>query len=95
MKAKDLHGGFGVGVVSWLKAQLMQSQVGEEGANNGFEVTQAQPVVSEHALHLVKLGQMRRVQRLVAEDSIDAEVALRRKLLLQGSKTKKVHQGKN
>ena len=46
------------------------------------EVAQGEPPVSDHALDLVELRKVGRVQRLVPEHPVDGEVFLRSELLL-------------
>ncbi len=82
MEAEDLHARFGVGVVGGFEAELLETEVVEEGSNNRLEVSQAESVVGDNSLNLVEFGQVGSVQGLVAEDSIDTEVPLRLERLL-------------
>ena len=50
--------------------------------NHPDEVAQGEPPVSDHALDLVELRKVGRVQRLVPENPVDREILLRRELLL-------------
>lgn len=51
---------------------------------DAHEVAQRQPVVGHHALDLVELRQVCRVQSLVPEDSVDGEILDGGELLLAG-----------
>lgn len=45
---EDLHGGFSVGVVGWLEAQLLQAQPVKEHLQSANQVAQRQALVTYH-----------------------------------------------
>jgi hypothetical protein len=67
VEGEDLHAGLGVGVVGGLELQALEAEAREEGLQHAQQVGQGQRASRHHALHLVELRQVRRVQRLVAE----------------------------
>lgn len=74
MVAEHLHAGLGVGVVSRFETQLSDAQLGEELPQDAHEVAQGEAVISHNALDLVELSQVRGIQGLVPEHTIDGEV---------------------
>ena len=71
---EDLHARFGVGVVGGLELEVLDAELLEECVQRAHEVGQREPEVCDHPLDLMELGQVRRVQRLVAEHTVDREV---------------------
>ena len=51
-----------------------RTELGEERLHHADEVAERQAVVSDDALDLVELGEVRRVQALVAEDAVNRKV---------------------
>ncbi len=84
MEAEDLHARVCVVVVGGFEAELLETEVVEEGSNNRLEVSQAKSVVGDNPLDLVEFGQVGGVQGLVTEDPIYTEVPLRLERLLWG-----------
>lgn len=70
----DFHRGLGVRVVRGLEAQVREAEPREEGREDAHQVAEREAAVDDHALDLVELGQVRRVQVLVPEHAVDREV---------------------
>ncbi|KAI6876494.1 phenylalanyl-tRNA synthetase-like protein alpha chain [Hortaea werneckii] len=71
---EDLHARFRVRVVSRLELEIRQAHGAEELLHESLEAAERQAVVRDHALDLVEFGQMRGVDGLVTEDTVDREV---------------------
>ena len=75
--AEDLHRRLGVGIEGRLEAELLNTDLLEEGFNGTDEVAKRQVVICYEALYLMKLAKMRRIHGLVTENAIDGKVPLR------------------
>ncbi len=75
MEAENLHTRLRVRVVGRLEAQPMNAHFGEKHFHEADEAAEGKAEVGDDALDLVELGQMGGVDRLVAEDAVDGEVA--------------------
>lgn len=75
MKAEDLHARLRVRVIGRLEAQPMDAHLGEEDFHEADEAAEGKTKVGDDALDLVELRQMGGVDRLVAEDAVNGEVA--------------------
>ena len=65
--AEDFETGLCVGVVGGLEAKLLNSKFLEELVQDPNEVTEGQAPISNHALNLMKLGKVSRIQSLIPE----------------------------
>jgi hypothetical protein len=77
MVAEDLHRWLRVRVVGGFEAQVRDSHVSEEVFKEALEATECEAKVCNHAFNLVELGEMRRINSFVTEDTVDGEVACR------------------
>jgi hypothetical protein len=75
----DFHAGFGVGIGSWLEAELGHAEFGEEGADYAHEHGQGRSLLSDDSFDLAELGQMGSVEGFVSENFVDAEVPTKKK----------------
>ena len=81
---ENLHAGLRVRVVRGLEREVGHAEAREELVDRGDEVAERQVVVGDDALDLVELGQVRRVERLVTDHTVNRKVLGRLKLLLLG-----------
>ena len=75
VEPKDLQARLRVRIVRRLETQLVDAHLRVKDLHEANQPAQRQAPVRNDAFDLVKLGQMRRVDRLVAEDAVDGEVA--------------------
>ena len=75
VETKDLERGLSVGVIRRLEAQPMDPHLRIKDLHEANQVAEREAKVSNDALDLVELGEMRGVDGLVAEDAVDGEVA--------------------
>lgn len=73
--AEDFHAGLGVGVVGALELEIGDTHLAKEDFHELHQTAERQAVVGNDTLDLVELCQMRSVDRLVAEHTVDGEVA--------------------
>lgn len=74
MEAEYLHARFGVGIVCWLELKLIDAEFLEEFVERTDQIAESEIVIGDYAFDLMKLGEMRSIERLVTEYTIDAEV---------------------
>ena len=82
MEAKDLQAGFSVGVVRRLILQIFDANLSEESLHHSEQVVQSDASIYHDTLDLMELCQVGRIERLIAEDTINGEVLHRLELLL-------------
>ena len=73
--AENLQARLRIGVVCGLEAQPVDAHLGEEDFHEADQSAKREAKVGNDAFDLVELGQMRGVHALVAEDTVDGEVA--------------------
>lgn len=77
VETENLHGRLGVGVICRLEAQVLQTHLAEEVLEEAHQAAERKTKVGDDALNLVELGQMGSIDGLIAEDTINGEVARR------------------
>lgn len=77
MVSKDLHTRLRVRVIRGFKAEVLDAQFREEIFQEPHEPAEREAEVGNDTLDLVELGQMGGIDGLVAEDTVDGEVAAR------------------
>lgn len=83
MVAEYLHARLGVRIVRGLELEPGDAELLEELVQRANEIAQREPVIGDNALDLMELGEVRRVQGLVAEHSVNTEIFHRPELVLQ------------
>lgn len=83
MIAEYLHARLGVRIVRGLELEPSDAELLEELVQRANEIAQREPVIGDNALDLMELGEVRRVQGLVAEHSVNTEIFHRPELALQ------------
>mmetsp|Transcript_1412 Transcript_1412/g.3779 ORF Transcript_1412/g.3779 Transcript_1412/m.3779 type:complete len:217 (-) Transcript_1412:673-1323(-) len=73
METENLHRGLGVGIESWLEAQVCDTLSSKELLQHADEVAQTQTSICNETFNLMKLSKMSGVECFVAEYAIDGE----------------------
>ena len=86
MVAEDFKTWLRVGVVRRLVLKVLDSNLSEELFHDAKQVRESDSSIDHDTFHLVELGQMRCIERLITEDTVDREVLHWLELFLLGLK---------